>query len=311
MWDSAMITVSLYILSFLIALRFWRWLSRHDKKPRRLLSLAEVQPHLRGNPWITHGYRDQLDLYQCWRSLFAIHNETLNIWSHLLGTLYFAGLSGREAHHLATIVDDPEVYHRVSVLMFTLAATLLCFFSSLFHAVGCRDEQLYLLTAKLDYSGISLLILFSFPPILFNFFACQHKSLAMFYSASIGALTLIALGMSWSPRFSAPTPFWTRVRAGLFIVIGLFGVVPVVHATLLHSNVFHVVWPLGLMASLYIVGAIIYATHFPECLFTPGHCNTGPCTSHLIFHLSALLAATVHYWEIEWLFRWRLEQGWC
>jgi adiponectin receptor len=305
-------TVLLYGISLAIAYRFWLWLSRQGEgKPRRLLSLAEVQPHLRGNPWITHGYRDQLTLYECWRSLFALHNETLNIWSHLLGTVYFLVLAWREAYDLATNMDGTEVYHRISVLMFTLAASQLCFFSTVFHAVGCRSEQLYVLTAKLDYSGISLMILFSFPPVMLNFFACHHLPIAFFYISSIGLLTVVALVMSWSPRFSAPTPFWTRIRAGVFITIGLFGVIPVFHAGVLHKDVLHVIWPFLLMAVLYIAGAVIYALHFPECLFRAGHCNTGPCTSHLIFHISALLAATVHYWGIEKLFQWRLAQAWC
>lgn len=239
-----------------------------------------------------------------------MHNETLNIWSHLLGTIYFLCVSARAAFQLATM-EDNELFHRISVLLFTLAAAQLCFFSTLFHAVGCRSESLYALTAKLDYSGISLMILFSFLPILFNFFPCHYEWLALFYGVSITLLTVIALIMSWSPRFSQPTPFWTRVRAGVFVAIGLFGVLPTVHAGLLHRDVLHVIGGLVLMAFIYIGGAVIYAAHFPECFFPPGHCNHGPCTSHLLFHISALLAASVHYWTIERLFEWRVAQAWC
>jgi predicted membrane channel-forming protein YqfA (hemolysin III family) len=28
----------------------------------------------------------------CLKSIFALHNETINIWSHLLGFIFFAGL---------------------------------------------------------------------------------------------------------------------------------------------------------------------------------------------------------------------------
>ena len=38
------------------------------------------------------GYRNRLNFLDCLRSLFLLHNETINIWSHLLGFAFFAGL---------------------------------------------------------------------------------------------------------------------------------------------------------------------------------------------------------------------------
>ena len=38
------------------------------------------------------GYRSRLNFLDCMRSLFLLHNETINIWSHILGFAFFAGL---------------------------------------------------------------------------------------------------------------------------------------------------------------------------------------------------------------------------
>lgn len=45
------------------------------------------------NEYILHGYRVHFHSYpQLLRSVFRWHNETTNIWSHLLGVLVFLGL---------------------------------------------------------------------------------------------------------------------------------------------------------------------------------------------------------------------------
>ena len=42
--------------------------------------------------FLLSGYRNRLNFLDCMRSLFLLHNETINIWSHLLGFAFFAGL---------------------------------------------------------------------------------------------------------------------------------------------------------------------------------------------------------------------------
>lgn len=40
-----------------------------------------------GGTHINRGYRIGLSFRQCLRSMFQIHNETVNVWSHVLGYL--------------------------------------------------------------------------------------------------------------------------------------------------------------------------------------------------------------------------------
>lgn len=73
------------------------------------------------------------------------------------------------------------------------------------------------------------------------------------------------------PSFT--TPHYRPIRAGVFMGLGLSGVIPCIHTVIL-DGFFHSViqgslgW-LILMAVLYLSGATIYAVRVPERLF-PG-----------------------------------------
>lgn len=47
---------------------------------------------LQDNDFLTHGHRPPLPSFRaCFRSIFRIHTETANIWTHLLGCVAFIG----------------------------------------------------------------------------------------------------------------------------------------------------------------------------------------------------------------------------
>lgn len=60
---------------------------------KRLLLLEELPKDRRENEYVLSGYRFYRSTKDCLRSLFKLHNETLNIWSHLLGFIFFSYLS--------------------------------------------------------------------------------------------------------------------------------------------------------------------------------------------------------------------------
>lgn len=58
----------------------------------RLLKRVEVPVWLRFNPYILGSYRSNLTAGQCIASVFSIHNETGNIWTHMVPIFYFFSL---------------------------------------------------------------------------------------------------------------------------------------------------------------------------------------------------------------------------
>ena len=58
-------------------------------------SIKQTPTFLASNDYIIRGYRINFNTF--WRlnkSLFQIHNETMNIWTHLLGAVFFIMLLG-------------------------------------------------------------------------------------------------------------------------------------------------------------------------------------------------------------------------
>ena len=53
-----------------------------DERPLQNYRITEVADHLRFNPFILEGYRSNLNFKQSLLSLFYLHNESTNIYSH-------------------------------------------------------------------------------------------------------------------------------------------------------------------------------------------------------------------------------------
>jgi adiponectin receptor len=60
---------------------------------KRLLLIEELPKDRQENQYVLSGYRFYRNSKDCLRSLFSLHNETMNIWSHLLGFFFFLYLS--------------------------------------------------------------------------------------------------------------------------------------------------------------------------------------------------------------------------
>lgn len=142
------------------------------KKPR-LLSWDEIEPWQRDNPHITAGYRPCSQSYAaCSQSLFWLHNESVNVHSHLFGAFLFSSLG------LAILV----AYHHAHQLHLADALALGCFFagavaclslSSAFHLVSNHSADVSRWSNQLDFIGIVVLIVGSFVPSLYYGFYCE------------------------------------------------------------------------------------------------------------------------------------------
>lgn len=58
------------------------------KIPSNLHAYQDLPDYLQDNEFIFTGYRYNLPVKDTIRSLFDIHNETGNVWSHLLGNTH-------------------------------------------------------------------------------------------------------------------------------------------------------------------------------------------------------------------------------
>ena len=67
---------------------------------------------------ITRGYRLGLDYKQCLLSIFRLHNETINIWTHLLGFLFFSVLIVKDSLWTQEHIRDVRDYITTMIQLF-------------------------------------------------------------------------------------------------------------------------------------------------------------------------------------------------
>ncbi|XP_044463970.1 heptahelical transmembrane protein 2 isoform X2 [Mangifera indica] len=174
-----------------------------------------------------------------------------------------------------------------------LSGAMGCFVcSSLSHLLACHSLCFNFFFWRLDYAGISLMIVCSFfAPIYYSFYCNPYAKLV--YLTSITVLGILAVITLLAPVLSSPR--FRSFRAALFVTMGFSGVIPATHAVLLHWGHPHIYMALGFelaMALLYSAGASFYVSRIPE-KWKPGAFDVAG-HSHQIFHVFVVLGALAH-----------------
>lgn len=257
----------------------------------------ELPNWLQDNNDIIRGYRRPTFSYlKCIKSLFYLHNESVNIWSHLFGAILFAGLS------LAThfyLMDHPTLKQSDYIAFYCfMAGAMICLgLSSSFHTMCCHSEKVCANWNRCDYVGIVALIIGSTCPIIYYGFYCNNLLKIVYLTMMLvfgGATISVAVAL----RFRRPEFRW--FRTGLFVALGGSSVIPVIHAIFLYGfhlsyEVISLKW-LAITGSLYMFGAFLYGTRIPERLF-PGKFDIWG-SSHQFFHFFVVAAAVFHYYGV-------------
>lgn len=110
--------------------------------------------------YIKHGYRPELNSFTaCFRSLFYVHNELVNTWSHLLPALFYLalllGLDFWSLHSGVKVSTTDNAFFQVYI-----GATASCLIlSAIYHGTNTHSESISRNFLKLDYLGIVLSII--------------------------------------------------------------------------------------------------------------------------------------------------------
>lgn len=263
---------------------------------------------LQDNDFLHKGHRPPLPSFgACFKSIFRIHTETGNIWTHLLGCVAFIGVA---SYFLTRPSIEIQIQEKLIFGAFFAGAIVCLGFSFAFHTLSCHSETVGKLFSKLDYCGIALLIMGSFVPWVYYGFYChyQHK---VIYLSVVSILGLLSIIVSLWDKFSEPN--LRPLRAGVFMSFGLSGIIPAIHYGLMEGwfskiSQASLGW-LVLMGLLYILGALFYALRVPERWF-PGKFDIW-FQSHQIFHVLVIAAAFVHYHGISEMAMYRVTVGEC
>lgn len=263
---------------------------------------------LQDNDFLHRGHRPPLPSFTaCFKSIFRLHTETGNIWTHLLGCVAFIGVA---AYFLSRPSVEVQVQEKIIFGAFFAGAIICLGFSFAFHTVSCHSVEIGRLFSKLDYCGIALLIMGSFVPWLYYGFYCHYQPKVIYLSV-VSVLGCLSIIVSLWDKFSEPT--LRPLRAGVFMSFGLSGVIPAIHYGYMEGWFSQISqtslgW-LALMGLLYISGALLYALRVPERWF-PGKFDIW-FQSHQLFHILVIAAAFVHYHGISEMAMYRVTVGEC
>ena len=262
----------------------------------------------RDNCSIRSGYRPASGSF--WKSitsLLYLHNETVNIYSHLLAAAAYAIVGLLWWKSLGQRSESADTQDIGVFACFFLGAMACLGMSATYHLISNHSESIARLGNKLDYLGIVFLIWGSFIPSISYGFSCDPALIKTYWSmiSTIGAGCAIT---STATKFRSPA--WRPFRAGMFVAMGLSAVIPVFHGLQLYglrrmNSLMGLPW-LVLQGSLYMLGAAIYAARVPE-RFAPGYFDIWG-SSHQLFHVLVVLAATSHLQGLLKAFEYRHTQ---
>jgi len=258
---------------------------------QKLLKYNEAPAYLQQNQYIHTGYRSPQSYIECMRSVFLFHNETLNIWTHLLGFLVFSSLLLWDS---LSLPQGTVTWHDVAVILCIITCYQACMIlSTVFHTFGAHSEQVYDKCLYLDLCGIAVSLIATYISGIYYAFWCLTWW-RNFYLITVFLIVAFAV-IFWNKLNEAR---YERERLIFFTVWAIYGTVPSVHWIILsgglENDIVRVFFPrIVIMYLLSGAAFIFYLTKFPErCM--PGKVDIVG-SSHQWWHV--LIFACLAYWH--------------
>ena len=256
------------------------------------------------NPHIKTGYRKiSNSALSCLHSCTALHNETMNIYTHGIPALFltfflvFLQLKITEYFPEASTLDRLVIGANVAAAIVTFAL------SASYHTLISHSPSVSSLWLRIDYVGILTLILGSFFSGIYVGFYCLPRPRTVYWTMivtlSLGTATLVL-----HPRLQGFK--YRSLKAYAFMATALTGFAPIIHGIYLYG--WDDMWVRSgmpyyfLEGLLYVAGVFFFVTRMPESLY-PGKFDIW-LSSHQIFHLLVVVAAATHMWGVWQAFAW-------
>lgn len=142
--------------------------------PPRLLAITEIPAWYSSNSFVRVGYRPvTYSVTRCLQSLAYLHNETVNIYTHLIPALVSV-VTSFFFHAFFSAKYPDASWEDELIFQIYLTTTVFCFgISSAYHTLLCHSEIYAAAWVRLDYVAIVFQILGSFISGLYLGFYCE------------------------------------------------------------------------------------------------------------------------------------------
>lgn len=249
--------------------------NRPTSRPKkRLLFFHEVPSVLQFNPFIRSGYRSGETYPSALQSIFEWHNETINIWSHLIPAFLL---------YMAWIFDERNRWSCFSAV--------LCLMASVGYHTCMTCHRHYRFWIQFDVCGVYMFLIGSQIETFTFSLECQQGFLM---AARTLTFALGVFGMYLSLKAKSPLTRGIPMIGLLLLRIGVLAY------RSLQTEQCTSAWKLYVIAEvLSLMGGVINASRIPERWFKSVICSdhlqrVGPfdywLNSHQIMHVFVVIA---------------------
>jgi len=264
--------------------------NKETKQEAPLLKYDEVPGYQKTNPYIRTGYRSPQRLGQCLRSVLSLHNETINIWTHLLGFIIFFFL------FFWDLCDPPN---NVTWQDFALILTIIiCYqlsmiMSTIFHTFTSHSKEVSEMCLMMDLAGIGACITASYLSGIYYGFWC-YPLLLYFHLTMVTVFILVGT----MARQYLNKEEYKRLQLIYFVSFAVWGFVPTIHWVVMSGGIYsdEVRIFLPRIVFMYLMcgcAFLFYIAKIPE-IFLPGRFDIFG-SSHQWWHI--IMWGCLAYWH--------------
>ncbi|PQK09868.1 hypothetical protein BB8028_0002g01920 [Beauveria bassiana] len=259
-----------------------------------LLSFDEMPEWFQhdNNEWILHGYRPiSGSVRASFRSWCYLHNETVNIYSHLIPAAVFLLGEWFILQYLAGKYSRVTSTDFVAFSFFMLTATICYALSALYHTLMNHSCTVDHFCHRLDMLGIGVFIVGDIILGVYIIFWCE-TTLRNIYWSMIGVLGAFTIFTNVHPKLQSHK--YRSMRTLAFVATGMSVVAPLIHGLdmfgldLMNKKAF--TYTMVAKVGCLLSGTALYAMRFPESWW-PGKFDM--CSSHSFMHFLVVCAAVI------------------
>ena len=253
----------------------------------------EMVPKIMWEPSIFTGYRPaNMPWSFYFRSLFWIHNETGNIWTHLLSAVFMATM----IHSLTSNIESDKILSAHGLVIFAVGSISMFLISATAHLLHSKSHEAHYLTFCFDFLGI---VLYGYSQGVVGFYCSGsvlfYKTFATAYRWMLAVIPpCCVVGLALARTIYVEPCFKKKLlQIGPCCISFICTQLPVVcrmyeclNQDLCQNSsvVYHAVsW------FFFILSGILFSFHQPERIF-PGKFDIWG-HGHQLFHMSVLIGA--------------------
>jgi len=221
------------------------------------------------------------------RDLKHLHNETVNIWSHLLAAFLFS------IHLVQFLVEcDDLSMDVVVVLIFSLGVILYFILSFIHHLFSNHSKKVMNRALRLGHLGAVIVIWCSAISFTYFGFYCDRQ-MRVRYMSVVTAAALISMIFVFQPEFRHPNSRLARTLT--YFALGFTAFLPAIHLAHVDEQALYQRTMLASYRNLTILnslGGLLYLTRIPERFCRNTFDIYG--SSHQIMHVMVVWGALLY-----------------